>query len=227
MKRVVTIAAVLIAGFSHVTPAGAQSGAGSVTLRWDERVTRAERQHIRSLHVLAACLAQRRPAQLAAVLAAPIGSEEQTRLLNRLGERGDCIRGSIAMTEHAARGAFAEGLLKSRRTASPAASGVERQDFAAFFARHAAASPRGLDEQEEAFVHARYAADCVVARAPAAAATLLATETASPEERAALEALTPTITACAVRPEALFDIGRQPMRGAIAEAAYTRRASPQ
>lgn len=213
---------VLAALAAAVLPVAAQAGSGRAPglPRWESRLQVEERAHMQKIRIYAACMAQRRPAEVAALLETPIGSRDQRRHLNDLVGRGECIEGAIAIRELGLRGAFAERLVnladpppELRRDAPPDG------DFASYRAAAAAASGRRLRAEGEALVHALWAARCAVRQSPSAVLELLRTEAASREELAALRNLTPVIAGCAAAPGAIT-VDRHAMRESLAEAAY-------
>lgn len=220
-----TLLAVAVAFSSIALPAPVTA---ALDMQWEQRVTREDRTRLQAIQILAACLAQRRPAQVERLLGTPIGSREQARLLNRMSASDDCIRGSIGVSASALRGALAERLVEEREASAPTADRVgpppDEPDFGSFRARQVLARGHGLASDEESLVAARWAAGCVVRRHPEAIARLLATDVGSREEYEVLRALTPWLSACT---PANSDAGvdRHAMRAAIAEAAWAIRSS--
>ncbi|MEA3014785.1 MAG: hypothetical protein QOD42_3330 [Sphingomonadales bacterium] len=146
----------------------------------------------------------------------PFSPEERTQAgaLARAAQRCLRLAAPLATTNYSFRGAVAEAVYESRFATPPAARAP---------ALGAAPLPRpaaGTDAHTVEVLAPMYAlVDCATPRQPALVRALLATEPRSPEETAALAALTPTFVAC-VPAGTQLRIDPRVMRNLFAEALY-------
>jgi hypothetical protein len=151
------------------------------------------------------------------------GSEAQSSAAKSMAEKASsCLSfGQIGAPAHQLRGALAEALLKARRPGSvDPLKGVA--DYSTFSSQLTAADLDGrLDAEDKNLLVARWAAVCAVRRDRDAAASVLETQPATPEELVSLQSLNSTFSACLGAGDRL-KVTAQSMRSFLAEALYWR-----
>lgn len=152
------------------------------------------------------------------LLATPLNSAEQTRIVNqitghRFTRRTVCARfRSMRVDNLVLRGAIAEALWRwedrRRRSAGPLA----------------VVPPVAADSSDRPLLLARMGR-CVVERDAEAAARVMATRPGTRSSREALAALSPGVSACMPAGVRLRDVHPLTLRGALGEAYYLKRRS--
>jgi len=160
-----------------------------------------------AMHNFAICAANRSPRGAARLLAMDFRTEAYTQALRRFAlGHNSCTarRTSLRFSGSLFAGGLAEQLLREPIGARPLA----------LLVAHDPARPaiEARDETEAMGL-------CTVRQAPAETQALLATEPGSAQEAAAAAALTPAITACLTRGQAMR-LNRPGMRALLALAAY-------
>lgn len=194
--------AMLALGMGIAAPAAAQGGRSLNTVEREPSTPR----DIRVLHGFARCVADRRTRWAREALTAAVGSEESSRRLLALADRGVVCAppGVLRFSGVLFAGGVAERLLQVRLGGGALAPRVALDS-----ARPALQS---RDETETMSL-------CTVMAAPAQVQALLATVPATREEAAAVRALTPQVGQC-LAAGATARLNRPAIRSLLAIAAY-------
>jgi hypothetical protein len=182
---------------------------GSRVQRRADYVTSSERDAAWTMHRFAECLVRTREQQMVDLIASPLNSPEQNRIVRDvIGWRSRCLRArSMQIDNVLLRGAVAEALyrqeLRGRQIGRP------RQ-----------APPLiGIDTARSVPAALQLYGRCMTRRDPQAVRALVGTRPGSREERAALQAVTARLPECL---PAAPERARHPLllRAAVAEAFY-------
>lgn len=199
MKIAARLMLSLAAAGAFAVPAAAQQQSEQ-SRTWGQPVDPVAAQAIRNF---ALCAVQRTPAGAERLLGMDFRNDDYGAAVQRYATGHDyCGRGTLRFSSVLFAGGLAEGLLRRMGNAGQSLS--------------PAASPATPFEARD---ETEYVGLCVARTAPAEVRALLRTEPASPEERAAVAALSPALTAC-VRQGQTMRLNRPGLRAIVALATY-------